>query len=76
MPLQQSEELRRQLSCLMSIKEEDRYLTVDEFEDAWHTLSFAEKVNDQRSLNTCLDILNSQVNNWYAVKNIANIDTL
>lgn len=30
----------------MSIKEEDRYLTIDEFEDAWHTLSFAEKVND------------------------------
>jgi hypothetical protein len=30
----------------MSIKEEDRYLTLDEFEDAWYTLTFAEKVND------------------------------
>ena len=60
----------------MSIKEEDRYLTVDEFEDAWHTLSFAEKVNDQRSLNTCLEIINSQVNNWYIVKNIADADLL
>jgi len=30
----------------MSIKEEDRYLTPDELEDAWHTLSFSEKIGD------------------------------
>jgi hypothetical protein len=42
----------------MSIKEEDRYLTPDEFEDAWSTLQFAEKINDQRSLNICLELLN------------------
>eukprot|EP00347_Sterkiella_histriomuscorum_P004034 403361997 len=75
-PLQQSEELRRQISCLMSVKEEDRYLTVDEFEDAWHTLTFAEKVNDQRSLNICLDVINQQINNWQAVCNIVEIENL
>jgi len=32
----------------MSIKEEERFLTVDELEEAWHTLSFAEKLGDQR----------------------------
>ena len=33
------------------------FMTADEVEDAWHTLSFAEKTGDNRSLNTCLDIL-------------------
>ncbi|CDW88620.1 UNKNOWN [Stylonychia lemnae] len=75
-PLQQTEELRRQISCLMSIKDEDRYLTPDEFEDAWSTLQFAEKINDQRSLNICLELLNHQVNNWYSVKYIVDTDTL
>jgi len=33
----------------MSIKEEDRPLTMDELEDAWYTLQYAEKVHDARS---------------------------
>ena len=38
MPMSTSEELRRQISCLISIKDEDRPLTLDELEDAWHIL--------------------------------------
>jgi len=41
-----AEENRRQISCLMSLKEESRYMTFDEVEDAWHTLQTAEKLGD------------------------------
>ena len=54
-----SEELRRQISTLMSL--DGALMTIDEAEDAWHTLSFAEKIGDNRSLNTCLDII---CQNW------------
>lgn len=60
----------------MSIKDEERYLTSDELEDAWHTLQFAEKVNDQRSINMCLEIINAQVNNWAQAKQVIECDTL
>ena len=53
----QSEELRRQLSCILSIKEELRRLTPDEVEDTMHTMDFAEKMSDFRAVNTCLEIL-------------------
>jgi len=44
--LSPSEELRRQISTLMSLKEDGAVITLDEIEDAWHTLSFAEKIGD------------------------------
>jgi hypothetical protein len=34
-------------------------LTIDEAEDVWYTLQFAEKLGEQRSLNICLDLVNS-----------------
>jgi len=52
-----SEELRRQISCLLSIRDEERPLTIDELEDAWHILQYAEKIRDARSQNTCLDLI-------------------
>jgi ABC-type phosphate transport system auxiliary subunit len=51
------EELRRQISCLRSIKDEERPLTLDELEDAWYILQFAEKVHDSRSQSICLDLI-------------------
>jgi hypothetical protein len=57
LPLSNSEELRRQISCLLSAKEENRSLTKDEFEDLWHTLGFGEKINDQRSIGVCLEVI-------------------
>jgi hypothetical protein len=62
MPLSNSEELRRQISCLLSVKEENRSLTKDEFEDLWHTICFAEKINDQRSIGVCLEVIMQQLN--------------
>ena len=56
-PMSTSEELRRQTSCLRSIKDEERILTLDELEDAWYILQFAEKVHDSRSQNLCLDLI-------------------
>ena len=65
-PLYQSlsptEELRRQLSCLLSLRDEGRLLwTTDEIEDLWHTLQFAEKLNDAKGINTCLEMLAAQI---------------
>lgn len=56
-PVPSSEELRRQISCVLSIKEENRVMQVDELEDLWYTLNFAEKLNDQRSISVCLDMI-------------------
>ena len=58
-PMSQSEEIRRQLSCILSIKEESRILTLDEAEDVVCTMDFAEKIKDYRSMSTCLELLNS-----------------
>ena len=58
LPLSSSEEIRRQISCIMSLKEDNRNLTLDELEDLWYTLSFAEKLCDHKSMSTCLDLLN------------------
>jgi hypothetical protein len=41
------------------LKEEDRALTIDELEDAFYTLQYAEKVGDYKAVNTCLEIINS-----------------
>jgi hypothetical protein len=41
----------------MSLKEENRSLTRDELEDLWHTISFAERINDQRGLGVCLEVI-------------------
>ena len=54
-----SEEIRRQLSCILSIKDENRGLTLDEAEDVVCTMEFAEKIKDYRSLRSCLELLNS-----------------
>lgn len=53
----QSEELRRKLSCVLSIKEESRQLTPDEVEDTLHTMDFAEKMSDFRAVSTCLEMI-------------------
>ncbi len=46
LPISPSEELRRQISCILSLKEENRLLTLDELEDLWYTLNFADKLVD------------------------------
>lgn len=58
LPLSTSEELRRQISCIMSMKEDNRALTLDELEDLWHTLSISEKLNDQKAISFCLEVVN------------------
>ena len=47
------------LSCILSIKEEVRGLTIDEVEDVAWTMDHAARLKDYRSLSACLDILNS-----------------
>ena len=46
------------LSCILSIKEEVRALTLDEVEDVAWTMDYATAVKDYRSLSACLDLLN------------------
>jgi hypothetical protein len=38
LPMSSNEELRRQISCLLTLKEEGRSLTTDEIEDLIYTL--------------------------------------
>ena len=52
------EELRRQVSCVVSMRDEGRILTMDEVEDLWSALRFAEKLNDHRAIGICLDAVN------------------
>ena len=54
-----SEELRRQISCIMSMRDENERaaLTSDEIEDIQYTLKLAEKLNDQRGIGVCLETL-------------------
>jgi hypothetical protein len=62
--LTQSEELRRQLSCVLSIRDEDRQLTPDEVEDTLQTMDFAEKMSDFRAVNTCLEIFTTELGQY------------
>ena len=55
-----SEETRRMLSCILSIKEEARQITIDEVEDVVWTMQHSAKLKDYRSLSACLDILNTE----------------
>ena len=55
-----SEETRRMLSCILSIKEEARQITIDEVEDVAWTMNHAARLNDYRSLSACLDLLNTE----------------
>ena len=48
------------LSCILSIKEEARQMTIDEVEDVAWTMEYAAKMKDYRSLSACLDLLNSE----------------
>ena len=64
MQLTQSEELRRQLSCVLSIRDEGRQLTPDEVEDTLQTMDFAEKMSDFRAVNTCLEILIQELGHY------------
>ena len=59
-PMSQSEEIRRQVSCILSIKDENRMLCLDEAEDVASTLQFAEKLKDYRSQRSCLELLDSE----------------
>jgi hypothetical protein len=61
LPLSSSEELRRQISCIMSLKEDNRALTLDELEDLWHTLAVSEKLNDQKAIGVSLELVNMQL---------------
>jgi hypothetical protein len=61
LPLPSSEELRRQISCIMSLREDNRSLTLDELEDLWHTLSVSQKLNDQKAIGVCLEVINMQL---------------
>lgn len=60
----------------MSIKDEERPLTIDELEDAWYVLQYAEKVHDVRSQNTCLELINTCTTNSSLTLIKANTDTL
>lgn len=55
-----SEETRRMLSCILSIKEEARALTTDEVEDVAWAMEYAASFKEYRSLSACLDLLNSE----------------
>ena len=56
-PLSPAEELRRQISCMLSIKDESRAITQDENQDVWHTLMFADKLGDQKAIGQCLEMI-------------------
>ena len=60
----------------MSIKDEERPLTMDELEDAWYVLSYAEKVHDVRSQNICLELINSCSTTCSLTLIKTNLDTL
>jgi len=45
----------------MSLKEDNRALTLDELEDLWHTLAVSEKLNDQKAIGVSLDLVNMQL---------------
>ena len=45
------------LSCILSIKQEARQITIDEVEDVAWTMDHAAKFKDYRSLSAYLDIL-------------------
>jgi hypothetical protein len=62
--LTQSEELRRQLSCVLSIRDEGRQLTPDEVEDTLQTMDFADKMSDFRAVNTCLEIFIQELGHY------------
>lgn len=46
MPHTQKEELRRQISVLLSLKEDAKMLTTDQVQDCWHVLEFADHLSD------------------------------
>lgn len=58
-PMTHSEEIRRILSCILSIKDEARMMTLDEVEDVAWTMDYAAKMKDYRSLSASLDLLTS-----------------
>lgn len=55
-----SEEIRRMLSCILSIKEEARAMTLDEVEDVAWTMNHSAMLKEYRSLSACLDLLTSE----------------
>ena len=57
--LSTSELTRRMLSCILSLREEARELTLDEVEDVTWAMDYAAKLKEYRSLSACLDLLNS-----------------
>lgn len=56
-----AEELRRQISCMISMKDENKQLVKDEIEDVWHILLFAERLNDHKAIAHCLELILAQV---------------
>ena len=58
-PMSSAEETRRMLSCILSIKDEVRPMTLDEVEDVAWTMGHAASLKDYRSLSACLDLINS-----------------
>ena len=59
-PMTPSEETRRMLSCILSIKEEARAMTIDEVEDVTWTMGHSAVLKDYRSHSACLDLLTSE----------------
>mmetsp|Transcript_4472 Transcript_4472/g.5519 ORF Transcript_4472/g.5519 Transcript_4472/m.5519 type:complete len:91 (-) Transcript_4472:575-847(-) len=60
MELSTSELTRRMLSCILSMREEARPLTIDEVEDVAWAMNYAAGLKEYRSLSACLDLLNSE----------------
>jgi hypothetical protein len=56
-----SEELRRQLSVLVSRRDEGRRFTKDELQEVWQTMKVAERLNEQRAMGVCLEIVREEV---------------
>eukprot|EP00357_Protocruzia_adherens_P007084 CAMPEP_0114983084 /NCGR_PEP_ID=MMETSP0216-20121206/6496_1 /TAXON_ID=223996 /ORGANISM="Protocruzia adherens, Strain Boccale" /LENGTH=502 /DNA_ID=CAMNT_0002345013 /DNA_START=47 /DNA_END=1555 /DNA_ORIENTATION=- len=56
-PTPEYEELRRQISCVMSYKSRLDAIDNLELEDLWYVFEQAFKQNDERGINVCLEIM-------------------
>jgi len=49
---------------VVSNRDEGRVLTMDEVEDLWGALRFAEKLSDNRAIGVCLDAVHQQLTRY------------
>ncbi len=58
-PMTAKEELRRQVSCLMSKQEAAKPLLQEEIDDVWYLLEACLRNKEEKGATTCLEILDS-----------------